>query len=76
MLNAWRVPQKIAHVLQEGRVYVLDTGQKVHFEHLKPHNGGPTKLVAAPVDSGDIAVLMGPEPERSIGELMSEATDA
>ena len=83
LLKAWRGPHKIAHVLQEGRVYVLDTGQKVHFERLKPHFGGPT------MDSGDIAVIMDLEPERSIEaipddrsqtsyreeELLSDATN-
>ena len=78
-------PHKAAHVLKEGRVYVLDAGQKVHFERLKP-----TELVAAPRDSDDIAVIMDPEPERSIEdipddhsqpsyleeELMSDATDS
>ena len=30
-MRAWRGPHKIARVLQDGRVYILDTGQKVHF---------------------------------------------
>ena len=90
LMKAWRGPHKTANMLQEGQVYVLDTGQKIHFELLKPHKGGPTELVAAPMDSGDIAEIMHPESERSIveipdegsqpsyreEELMSDATDA
>ena len=36
-MRAWRGPDKVVQVFQDGRVYVLDTGQKVHFERLKPH---------------------------------------
>ena len=34
LMRAWRGPHKVARVLLEGRVYILDTGQKVHFERL------------------------------------------
>ena len=43
LLRAWRGPYKITDVLPDGRLDVLDTGQKVHFERLK-------KLVPAPWD--------------------------
>ena len=43
LMKAWRGPQKIVHVLQEGRGYVLDTRQKVHSERLKPLNDIPTE---------------------------------
>ena len=90
LMRAWRGPHKIVQVFQDGRVYVLDTGQKVHFERLKPHHSGPLELAAAPADSGEIVVLMDPEPERSIDvvdddkslpsykseQLLSEASDA
>ena len=42
-MRAWSGPHKIARVLQEGRVYILDTGQKVPFERFKTHNSGPTE---------------------------------
>ena len=45
---------------------MLDTGQKVHFERLKPHHSGPLELATAQADSGEIVVLMDPDPERSI----------
>ena len=65
-MRAWRGPHRIFHTLQDGRVYILDTGQKVHFERLKPHNSSPLEFAATPLDTGDIAVVMDPEPERSM----------
>ena len=41
LMRAWRGPHKVVQVFQDSRVYVLDTGQKVHFERLKPHHSGP-----------------------------------
>ena len=41
-MRAWRGPHEVVQVFQEGRVYVLDTGQKVHFERLKPRHSGAT----------------------------------
>ena len=90
LMRAWRGPHKVVQVFQEGRVYVLDTGQKVQFERLKPHHSGPLELAAAQADSGEIVVLMDPDPERSIDvvdddksqpsykteQLLSEASDA
>ena len=90
LLRAWRGPHKVVQVFQDGRVYVLDTGQKVHFERLKPHHTGPLELAAAPADSGEVVILMEPEPERSVDvveddkslpsyeseQLLSEASDA
>ena len=88
-MRAWRGPHKVVQVFQDGRVYLLDTGQKVHFERLKPHNSGPLELAAAHADSGEVVVLMDPEPERSVDvvdddkslpsykteQLLSEASD-
>ena len=53
-MRAWRGPQKVVQVFQDGRVFVLDTGQKVHFERLKPHHSGPLELAAAHADSGEV----------------------
>ena len=45
LLRRWRGPYKIDEVLQEGRLYVLSSGHKVHLERLKtgisvaPKNG-------------------------------------
>ena len=68
-MPAWRGPHKIAQVLQEGRVYVLGTGQKVHFERLKAHSSGPTEWATIPTNNGDVAVIMDPEPEQSLKEI-------
>ena len=90
LMRAWRGPHKVVQVFQDGRVYVLDTGQKVHFERLKPHHSGPLELAAAHADSGEVVVLMDPEPDRSVDvvddnkslpsckteQLLSEASDA
>ena len=90
LMRAWRGPHKVVQVFQDGRVYVLDTGQKVHFERLKPHHSGPLELATAHADSGEVVVLMDPEPERSVDvvdddrslssykpeQLLSEASDA
>ena len=65
-MRAWRGPHKVVQVFQGGRVYVLDTGQKVHFERLKPHHSGPLELAAAHAKSGEVVILMDLEPERSI----------
>ena len=40
-LRAWRGPHKVTDVLQDGRLYVLETGQNVHFEGLKKHVPAP-----------------------------------
>ena len=53
-------PKKVVHVLQEGRVYVLDTEHKVHCERIKLHQSRPTEFVAAPVNGSDIVVRMDP----------------
>ena len=88
-MRAWRGPHKVVQVFQDGRVYVLDTDQKVHFERLKPHHSRPLELAAAHADSGEVVVLMDPEPERSADvvdddnslssykteQLLSEASD-
>ena len=65
-MRAWRGPHKVEQVFQDGHVYVLDTGQKVHFERLKPHHSGPLELAAAQANTGELIVLMDPEPERSV----------
>ena len=60
LMRAWRGPHKVVQVFQDGRVYVLDTGQKVHFERLKPHHSGPLELATAHSDSGEVVGPYGP----------------
>ena len=73
-MKAWRGPHNVVHVLQDGRVYILDSGQKVHFEWLKPHHGGPTELVAVPTGRGEVFVVMDPEPECSAEETPDDCS--
>ena len=68
MMRVWRVPHKVARVLQGGRVNILDSGQKVHFERLKPHYVGPTEWATVPTNNGDVKEIMDPEPEESLLE--------
>ena len=56
-------------MLQDGRVYILDTGQKVHFERPKPHQSGPLEFVAAHAVGRDIEVLMDPHPEHPVNVI-------
>ena len=74
LMRAWRGPHKVVHVLQDGRVYILDSGQNVHFEQLKPHHGGPTEFVALPSGSGEVVVVMDPEPEHSAEEIQDDCS--
>ena len=69
LMRAWRGSHKIVQVFQDGRVYVLDTGQKLHFERLKSYQSGPLEFATAQTDGGDIEVLMDPEPEHSIDAI-------
>ena len=73
-MRAWQGPHKVVHVLQDGCVYILDSGQKVHFERLKPHHGGPTEFVALPSGSGEVVVVMDPEPEHSAEEIRDDCS--
>ena len=61
-------------MLLEGRVYILDTGQKVHFERLKPHHRGPTEWAAVPSHNGEVAIIMDPDPEQSQEEVPDDAS--
>ena len=73
MIPAWRGPRTIARGLQAGRVYVLDTGQKVNFERLKLHLSGPIEWATIPTHKGDVAVIMDPEPKQSLEETPDDA---
>ena len=88
LMRAWRGPHKVVQVFQDARVYILDTGQKVHFERLKLHQSGPLEFVATQAVEGDIEVLMDPDPEHPVDvindmsqpsykneQLLSEASD-
>ena len=46
----------------------------MHFERLKPHQGGPTEFVALPSGSGEVVVVMDPEPEHSAEEIRDDCS--
>ena len=58
LLRGWRGPYKVTSVLQDGRVYVLDTGQKVHYERLKRHVSAPWEWTTDPTPDRDVAIIV------------------
>ena len=74
LLRAWRGPHKVTDVLQDGRLYVLDTGQKVHFERLKKHVPAPWEWAAHQPFGLDqnIAIIADPYVEESNEEITSD----
>ena len=65
-MRAWRGPHKVVEVLQDGPVYILDTGEKVYLERPKPHQSGPLEFVATRAVEADIEVVMDPNPEHPV----------
>ena len=74
LLRAWRGPHKVTDVLQDGRLYVLDTGQKVHFERLKKHVPAPWDWAAHQPFGLDqnVAIVADPYVEESNEEIASD----
>ena len=74
LLRAWRGPHKVTDVLQDGRLYVLDTGQKVHFERLKKHVPAPWDWAAHQPFGLDqnVAIIADPYVEESNEEITSD----
>ena len=74
LLRAWRGPHKVTDVLQDGRLYVVDTGQKVHFERLKKHVPPPWDWVAHQPFGLDqnVVIIAHPQVEESNEEITSD----
>ena len=74
LLRAWRGPHKVTDVLQDGRLYVLDTGQKVHFERLKKHVPAPWDWATHQPFGLDqnLAIVADPYVEESNEEIASD----
>ena len=72
--RAQRGPHKVTDVLQDGRLYVLDTGQKVHFERLKRHVHAPWDWAAHKPFGLDqnVAIIADPYVEESHEEIASD----
>ena len=73
-LRAWRGPHKVTDVLQDGRLYVLDTGQKVRFERLKKHVPAPWDWAAHQPFGLDqnVAIIADPYVEESNEKITSD----
>ena len=61
-------------VLQEGRLYVLDTGQKVHYERMKKHVPAPWEWAAHQPfrPNENIAIIADPYVEENQEEITSD----
>ena len=68
LLSGWRGPYTIVEVFQEGRVYALSSGHKVHFERLKRHVNSPTEWKANLMEE-EVKVHFDPNPEESVEEV-------
>ena len=74
LIRAWRGPHKVTSVLQDGRLYVLDTGQKVHYERLKKHVPAPwdwTTYQPFGLDQ-NVAIIADPYVEDTNEEITSD----
>ena len=74
LIRAWRGPHKVTDVLQDGRLYVLDTGQKVHYERLKKHVPAPWDLTTYQPFGPDqnVAIIADPYVEDTNEEITSD----
>ena len=63
LMRAWRGPHRVAHVLQDRRVYILGRRSGLKLD-LKPE--WPSEFTTTPLDTGKIAVKMDTEPERFV----------
>ena len=74
LIRAWRGPHKVTDVLQDGRLYVLHTGQKVHYERLKKHVPAPWDWATHQPFGLDqnVAIITDPFVEESNEEITSD----
>ena len=74
LLSALGGPHKITDVLQDGRLYVLDTGRKVYFERLKRHVPAPWDWAAHQPFGLDqnVAIIADPYAEENNEEFTSD----
>ena len=74
LIRDWRGPHNVTVVLQDGRLYVLDTGQNVDFERLKKHVPAPWDWAAHQPFGPDqnVAIIADPNVERSHEEIASD----
>ena len=75
-MKTWRGgPHKVVHVLQDGRIDIIDSGRKVHFEQLEHHQGESTEFVALPAaGSGEGVVVLDTELKHSAEEILDDCS--
>ena len=56
LARRWRGPFTIVEVRQNGRWYILDNDQKVHFERLKMHVFDPTDWIL--LENGEVGFVL------------------
>ena len=71
LLKEWRGPYRISEVFQEGRFYVLSSGQKVHFEQLTRHVNNPSEWKAN-VEEHEIDIIVDLYPDDINEEIDSD----
>ena len=75
LISAWRLPHKVNDVLQDGQLYVLVTGHKVHFERLKNHVPAQWEWTT-PLDTfgldQNVAIIADPFVEENNEEITSD----
>ena len=73
-IRAWRGPHKVTDVLQDGRLYVLDNGQKVHYERLKKHVPAPWDWATHQTFGLDqnVAIMTDPYTDESNEQITSD----
>ena len=75
---SFSAPHKVTDGPQDGRLYVLDTGQKVHFERLKKHVPAPWDWATHQPFGSDqnVAIIADPYAEESNEEITSDISRA
>ena len=48
----------------------------MHSERPKPHHSGPTEFATNPFDTGEVANVLDPEPERSVEPIIDEMSQS
>ena len=57
-------------LLQDGRIYIMQSGQTLYLGQKKSDHHGPTELAALPVVSDEAIALIDPDPEDFVEELV------
>ena len=67
LARGWRGPFTVMEVRQNGRCYILDINQKVHFERLKLHVLDPTDWIL--LENGEVGFVIPEDAENPNEEI-------